>query len=80
MNESIKTNKTNMTKIINNLTGSNMGLNINELANKCAERDKIIHESINSNDSDFIKHTHLKKISSFSIRVMQKYKDSTIAL
>ena len=57
LNESIQTNKTNMTKIINNLTGSNMGLNINELANKCAERDKIIHESINSNDSDFIKHT-----------------------
>ena len=57
LNESIQTNRTNMTKIINNLTGSNMGLNINELANKCAERDKMIHESIHSNDSDFIKNT-----------------------
>ena len=50
LNETIKSNKTNMTNIINNLTGSNMGLNINELANKCAERDKIIHESLNDID------------------------------
>ena len=47
LNLSIKSNKTN---IINNLTGSNMGLNINELANKCAKKDKIIQESVNSND------------------------------
>ena len=55
LNDSIKSNKTNMTNIINNLTGSNMGLNINELANKVAKRDNMIHESIHSKDNDFIK-------------------------
>ena len=57
MNETIKSNRTNMTNIINNLTGSNMGLNINELANKFAERDKMIYDSIHSYDNDFIKNT-----------------------
>ena len=55
LNISIRSNQTNMSHIINNLTGSNVGLNINELANKFADRDKMIHESIHSNDSDFIK-------------------------
>ena len=55
LNVSIKSNRTNMSHIMNNLTGSNVGLNINELANKFASRDKMIHESIHSNDSDFIK-------------------------
>ena len=55
LNSSIKSNKTNMSNVINNLTGSNIGLNINELANKYANRDKMIHESLHSNDSDFIR-------------------------
>ena len=55
LNISIRSNQTNMSHIINNLTGSNVGLNINELANKFADRDKMIHESLHSNDSDFIK-------------------------
>ena len=55
LNISIRSNQTNMSHIINNLTGSNVGLNINELANKFADRDKMIHESIHSDDSDFIK-------------------------
>ena len=58
LNDSIKSNKTNMTNIINNLTGSNMGLNINELANKVAKRDNMIHESIHSKDNDFIKNVN----------------------
>jgi len=44
-----------MSNAINNLTRSNIGLNINELANKYASRDKMIHESLHSNDNDFIR-------------------------
>ena len=44
LNETLKTNKTNISFAVNNLSGSNMGLNINEIANKYADKDKIIDE------------------------------------
>ena len=37
--------KSNMSHIVNNLSGSNMGLNINAIANKYANLDKVIHEN-----------------------------------
>ena len=40
-----KSCKSNMSHIINNLSGSNMGLNINAIANKYANLDKVIHEN-----------------------------------
>ena len=61
LNLTMKTNRTNKTNIINNLTGSNIGLNINELANKCAIKDKIIQESINSNDIYINKNGNIEK-------------------
>ena len=45
LNETFKSNKSNMSHAVNNLSGSNLGLNINEIANKYAERDKIINEN-----------------------------------
>ena len=48
--KSKKSNKTNMSNVINNLTGSNIGLTINQLANKYAENDKIINESMSIKD------------------------------
>ena len=47
LNETIKSNKStrsNMSHVINNLSGSNIGLNINAIANKYANLDKIINE------------------------------------
>lgn len=44
MNETLKTNKTNISFVVNNLSGSNIGLNINEIANKYADKDKIMDE------------------------------------
>ena len=55
LNISIKSDKTDMSHVINNLTGSNIGLNINALANKFADGDKLIHESIHSNETEIIK-------------------------
>ena len=40
-----KSCKSNMSHVINNLSGSNMGLNINAIANKYANLDKVIHEN-----------------------------------
>ena len=40
-----KSCKSNMSHAINNLSGSNMGLNINAIANKYAILDKVIHEN-----------------------------------
>ena len=52
LNETIKSNKSTMSLAINNLSGSNLGLNINEIANKYADRDKIINE--NEEESNII--------------------------
>ena len=51
LNNTIKSNKTNMSNVINNLSGSNIGLNINALANKFAEKDNMIYESLRSNEN-----------------------------
>ena len=69
LNKSIKSNKTNMSNFINNLTGSNVGLNINELANKFADRDKMIYESIHSNDNDFMKKSNSEKNIDENIKI-----------
>ena len=48
LNETFKSNKsakTNMSHVINNLSGSNLGLNINAIANKYANVDKVINEN-----------------------------------
>ena len=47
LNETFKSNKssrTNMSHVINNLSGSNLGLNINAIANKYSILDKVICE------------------------------------
>ena len=76
LNETLKSNKstkTNMSHVINNLSGSNIGLNINAIANKYANLDKVINESdadlsITNNQND-IKNSiniHKNDINSFN--------------
>ena len=45
LNETFKSNKSDMSHVINNLSGSNIGLNINAIANKYANLDKVINEN-----------------------------------
>ena len=58
LEETIKSDRINKSHIINNLTGSNIGLNINALANKVANKDNMIYESIHSNETDNIKNIY----------------------
>ena len=43
--KSFKSNQSNMSHAINNLSGSNAGLNINAFANKCTNIDNVINEN-----------------------------------
>ena len=43
--KSFKSNQSNMSHVINNLSGSNAGLNINAFANKCTNIDNAINEN-----------------------------------
>ena len=86
LNETIKSNKSTMSHAINNLSGSNLGLNINEIANKYADRDKIINEyeeesniintAENNNDNESINNNIIKTNSIKTSQINDSIKDS----
>ena len=50
------TMRTNMSHAINNLSGSNFGLNINEIANKYVDNDKVIYDEEEANNINNIEY------------------------